>query len=94
MVETAWNLNLSPKLLEIKYDEDKSFFFLENDFIRRTDITSIRDSLNGYQKGKYFYSFQYISVVSGSFNLCQVAPFIPHLNKSVRNHFRANINDV
>ena len=75
LVETAWNLNLNPKLLEVKYDEDKSLFFLENDFMRRTDITSVRDSLNGYQKGKCFYSFKDISVVSGSANLCEVDQF-------------------
>ncbi len=94
LVETAWNLNLNPKLLEVKYDEDKSLFFLENDFMRRTDITSVRDSLNGYQKGKCFYSFQDISVVSGSSKLCEVDRFLPHLNKTIYNDFGANINGV
>ncbi|MCD8435963.1 HNH endonuclease [Tenacibaculum dicentrarchi] len=94
LVETAWNLNLNPKLLEVKYDEDKSLFFLENDFMRRTDITSVRDSLNGYQKGKCFYSFQDISVVSGSANLCEVDHFFPHINKTIHNDFGANINGV
>ncbi|MFD1015711.1 HNH endonuclease [Winogradskyella rapida] len=94
LVETAWNLNLNPKLLEVKYDEDKSLFFLENDFMRRTDITSVRDSLNGYQKGKCFYSFQNISVVSGSANLCEVDHFFPHINKTIHNEFGANINGV
>ena len=50
LVETAWNLNINPSLLEVKYDEERSLFFLENDFMRRKDITSVRDSLNGYQK--------------------------------------------
>jgi len=94
LVETAWNLNLNPKLLEVKYDEGKSLFFLENDFMRRTDITSVRDSLNGYQKGKCFYSFQDISVVSGSANLCEVDHFFPHINKTIHNEFGANINGV
>ena len=94
LVETAWNLNLNPKLLEVKYDEDKSLFFLENDFMRRTDITSVRNSLNGYQKGKCFYSFQDISVVSGSANLCEVDHFFPHINKTIHNEFGANINGV
>jgi hypothetical protein len=40
LVETAWNLNINPNLLEVKYDEDKSLFFLENDFMRRIDIRS------------------------------------------------------
>ena len=94
LVETAWNFNLNPKLLEVKYDEDKSLFFLENNFMRRTDITSVRDSLNGYQKGKCFYSFQDISVVSGSANLCEVDHFFPHINKTIHNEFGANINGV
>jgi len=94
LVETAWNLNINPKLLEVKYDENKSLFFLENDFMRRTDITSVRDSLNGYQKGKCFYSFQDISVVSGTDNLCEVDHFFPHINKTIHNKFGANINGV
>ena len=94
LVETAWNLNINPKLLEVKYDEDRSLFFLENDFMRRTDITSVRDSLNGYQKGKCFYSFQDISVVSGNANLCEVDHFFPHINKTIHNEFGANINGV
>lgn len=94
LVETAWNLNINPKLLEVKYDEDKSLFFLENDFMRRTDITSVRDSLNGYQKGKCFYSFQDISVVCGNANLCEVDHFFPHVNKTIHNEFGANIDGV
>jgi hypothetical protein len=94
LVETAWNLKINPKLLEVKYNEEKSLFFLENNFMRRTDITSVRDSLNGYQKGKCFYSFQDISVVSGNANLCEVDHFFPHINKTIHNAFGANINGV
>ncbi|MEO0036826.1 MAG: hypothetical protein RIQ59_37 [Bacteroidota bacterium] len=94
LVETAWNLNINPNLLEVKYDEDKSLFFLENDFMRRIDITSVRDSLNGYQKGKCFYSFKDISVVKGSPDLCDVDHFLPHLNKEVHAKHGANINGV
>ena len=94
LVETAWNLNLNPNLLEVQYDQDKSLFFLENDFMRRTDITSVKDALNGYQKGKCFYSFQDISIVSGAPKLCEVDHFLPHLNKAVHHQFGANINGV
>ncbi|WP_139959213.1 HNH endonuclease family protein [Flavicella sediminum] len=94
LVETAWNLNLNPKLLEVKYDDDASLFFLENNFLRRTNITSVRDSLNGYQKGKCFYSCQDISVVSGSPKLCEVDHFLPHVNKTLHNEHGANINGV
>ena len=55
LVETAWNLKINPNLLEVKYDAISSLFFLENEFMKRVDITSVRDSLNGYQKGKCFY---------------------------------------
>lgn len=94
LVETAWNLKINPNLLEVRYDEESSLFFLENDFMRRKDITSVRDALNGYQKGKCFYSFQDISVNKGSLNICQVDHFLPHVNKL--NHVKegANINGV
>lgn len=92
LVETAWNLNISPNLLEVQYDEDKELFFLENNLMRRINITSVRDSLNGYQKGKCFYSFQDISVNSLSPNLCEVDHFLPHVNKPY--HLPANINGV
>lgn len=94
LVETAWNLKLNPALLEVKYDEGKSMFFLENDFMRRTDITSVRGALNGYQKGKCFYSFQDISIKSGSPALCEVDHFLPHINKMSHNINGANINGV
>ena len=94
LVETAWNLKINPNLLEVKHDKDKSMFFLENNFMRRTDITSVRDSLNGYQKGKCFYSFQDISIKGGNPKLCEVDHFLPHLNKNIHNENGANINGV
>lgn len=94
LVETAWNLNINPSLLEVKYDEERSLFFLENDFMRRKDITSVRDSLNGYQKGKCFYSFLDISIIPGSPDICHVDHFLPHLNKKIHASNGANINGV
>jgi hypothetical protein len=92
LVETAWNLQINPNLLEVTYDETKELFFIETDFRRRVDITSVRDSLNGYQKGKCFYSFQDISINPKSRNLCEVDHFLPHINK--QSHNPANINGV
>ncbi len=94
LVETAWNLKINPNLLEVKYDDSNDLFFFESDFMRRKDITSVRDSLNGYQKGKCFYSFQDISVLKNNSNICEVDHFLPHANK--REHFEngANINGV
>jgi hypothetical protein len=92
LVETAWNLQINPNLLEVQYDEAQSMFFIERDLMRRVNITSVRDALNGYQKGKCFYSFQDISITPGSAHLCAVDHFLPHLNKQV--HLPANINGV
>ena len=94
LVETAWNLKINPNLLEVKYDNESSLFFIENDSMKRQDITSVRDSLNGYQKGKCFYSFQDISINSGSKNVCDVDHFLPHLNKIEHSKEGANLNNV
>ena len=66
LVETAWNLNINPNLLEVKYDEKNALFFVESNLMKRKDVTSVKDALNGYQKGKCFYSFQNISINSKS----------------------------
>ncbi len=94
LVETAWNLEISPSLLEVRYDEDSSLFYMEDSFMRRKDVTSVRDSLNGYQKGKCFYSFQDISVLAGSPHLCDVDHFFPHRNKRTHANSGANLNGV
>ena len=70
--------------MEVQYDQDSSLFFLENKTLKRTNITSVRDSLNGYQKGKCFYSFYDISVISGNENICHVDHFLPHVNKNLQ----------
>lgn len=93
LVETAWNLKVNPNLLEVQHDEATSMFFI-NDVMRRIDITSVRDSLNGYQKGKCFYSYYDISVISGSPNICHVDHFLPHLNKRAHAEAGGNINGV
>jgi hypothetical protein len=94
LVETAWNLQINPNLLEVKYDESKSLFFIESNFMRRIDITSVRDSLNGYQKGKCFYSNQDISISKNDQNICEVDHFLPHVNKLAHSTTGANINGV
>lgn len=94
LVETAWNLNINPNLLEVQHDEDRSIFFIETKFMRRVDITSVRDSLNGYQKGKCFYSFQDISINKNDSYTCDVDHFLPHFNKVEHANNGANINGV
>jgi hypothetical protein len=94
LVETAWNLQINPNLLEVKYDVNKSLFFIESNLIRRIDVTSVRDSLNGYQKGKCFYSYQDISINKNDQNICEVDHFFPHANKLAHSTTGANINGV
>ncbi|WP_366185354.1 HNH endonuclease [Flavobacterium ovatum] len=94
LVETAWNLKINPNLLEVNYDEEKSLFFIESNVMQRIDITSVRDALNGYQKGKCFYSLQDISINKNNLNICQVDHFLPHINKKEHCKNGANINGV
>ena len=77
LVETAWELGVSRNLLNVKYDDGEKTLFVD-DSLKRKDVTSARDALNGYQKGKCFYCFDDISVKSGDDNLCDVDHFIPH----------------
>lgn len=94
LVETAWNLQINPNLLEVKYDETTSYLFLEKDLMQRVDLTSVRDSLNGYQKGKCFYSFLDITISESSSDKCHVDHFLPHKNKQIHAKNGANINGV
>ena len=62
--------------------------------MRRKDVSSVRDALNGYQKGKCFYSFQDISINQFSQNLCDVDHFLPHINKIEHAKIGSNVNGV
>lgn len=62
--------------------------------MKRFNITSVRDALNGYQKGKCFYSYQDISIRSQNYILCDVDHFLPHTNKMRHSSEGVNINGV
>ncbi|MFP3591327.1 HNH endonuclease [Chryseobacterium sp. SIMBA_038] len=94
LVETAWNLKINPNLLEVKIDDDLQTLFIESDFMKRKDISSAKASLNGYQKGKCFYSFKDISINSGDENLCAIDHFFPHVHKIRINESGANVNGI
>ena len=47
-------------------------------------MTSCRDALNGYQKGKCFYCFIDISIEAGNDDLAHVDHFMPHVLKDGR----------
>ncbi|MDC3172950.1 HNH endonuclease [Alphaproteobacteria bacterium] len=80
LVETAWDLNMPTNLIKVKYDNEREIFYADKSN-RRIDVTPSKDALNGYQKGKCFFCFDYISVLSNSPNLCHVDHFFPHTLK-------------
>jgi hypothetical protein len=55
LVETAWDLGLNPALLSVRYDSGSLLLYVRNRSRERIDVTSSRDALDGYQKGKCFY---------------------------------------
>ena len=80
LVETAWNLNLNPNMI-VNYDIGNEQLFINDNNMRRVDITTARDALNGYQKGKYFYSFKDLNILNTSGFNCDVDHVFPHKNK-------------
>ena len=80
LVETAWELNISSNLIQVKYDDEKQLFYTDSSN-RRIDVTSSRDALNGYQKGKCFFCYDYISILDKSPHLGHVDHFFPHTLK-------------
>ena len=63
--ETAISLKLNPNLVEINSDLQNEVLYIFNDKNRRIDVTSSRDGLNGYQKGKCFYCQRNIQIEQG-----------------------------
>jgi hypothetical protein len=91
LVETAWSLDIAPRLLEISYsDVDEALVY--TDAHRRIEITSSRDALNGYQKGSCFYCGSVISVESHSPHLCDVDHFFPHTLNQYQEFGKINID--
>lgn len=78
LVETAWELNLPKHVIQVAYDETSNVLHTQNNQQRRVNITSSRDALNGYQKGRCFYCYRDISVDSTSEDLADVDHFFPH----------------
>jgi len=77
LVETAWDLNVSRNLISVDHDHETGRLLTSTGH-RRIDITSSRDALNGYQRGKCLYCFDAISLESGSDSLADVDHFFPH----------------
>ena len=89
--EVAISLNISSHLIEIHNDKDSENLFIIKDSMKRINVTSSKDALSGYQKGKCFYCSRQISIVSGSEYSCDVDHFFPHMLKF---HDLRSINQV
>lgn len=85
LVEQGWKMGVSRGLITVEYDKELQTLFT-TDKERRINITSCRDSLNGYQKGHCFYCHHSISIDKHSENLADVDHFFPWmLNKTILN---------
>ncbi|MCX5870531.1 MAG: HNH endonuclease [Deltaproteobacteria bacterium] len=78
LVETAWELGLSRHIVQIGYDESSHVLNAITIQNRRVTITSSRDALNGYQKGRCFYCYKDISIDTNSSELADVDHFFPY----------------
>lgn len=78
LVESAWNLGVNQRLLNVQYDHDQELIFLLDDVHRRCDLSSVRPALNAYQRGHCFYCRGYISVDAVAVNGSEVDHFHPH----------------
>lgn len=89
LVEEGWKMGVSRSLIAVEYDRELKTLFTTNKE-RRVNITSCRDSLNGYQKGHCFYCHAPISIEKGSEDLADVDHFFPWK----LNDYIVNINGV
>ncbi|TLM60378.1 MAG: HNH endonuclease [Deltaproteobacteria bacterium] len=78
LVETAWELRLPRHVVRIAYDDNDQILHTLTSQNRRVNITSSRNALNGYQKGRCFYCYRNISLDMFSDDLADVDHFFPH----------------
>ena len=81
LVEKAWELNINKNLIAVEFDQETKQLFTQDSKYRRTNITTSRGALNGYQKSRCFYCFKEISISSDDDLLADVDHFFPHLLK-------------
>lgn len=89
LVETAWDLGISNRLISIGYDPLNGNLFTRPEN-RRIDVTSCRDALNGYQKGKCFHCFDDISIFPEDDALADVDHYFPHTLRTLVAGFSVN----
>ena len=81
LVETAWQLGVSPALLAVSHDAATESLFVVDSARRRRTITGARDALSGYQKGHCFYCFDSFSLIGTE--PPDVDHFFPHVLKAL-----------
>lgn len=81
LVETAWELGISSNVIAVHHESETEKLYV-NKSNRRKTITSSRDALNGYQRGKCFFCYDRISVEPKSHQLAHVDHFFPHVLKA------------
>jgi len=81
LVETAWELGLSPALLAVSHDPATESLFIVDAARRRKPITGVREALSGYQKGHCFYCFDSLSLTGTQ--TPDVDHFFPHSLKTL-----------
>lgn len=81
LVEKAWELNINKNLIAVEFDQETKELFTHDTKHHRTNITTSRGALNGYQKSRCFYCFKEISISSVDDLLADVDHFFPHLLK-------------
>jgi len=81
LVETAWELSISTNVIAVRHEAETDKLFI-NTGNRRKAITSSRDALNGYQRGKCFFCYDRVSVEPKSEQLAHVDHFFPHVLKT------------
>jgi hypothetical protein len=74
LVETAWQLKVARTALAVDVENESLVVSRDG---RRANLTSCRDALNGYQKGKCFYCFEDISVENTCERQADVDHFLP-----------------
>ncbi len=87
LVETAWDLGINTSLILFDSDNEQ---LLSRD--RRKAVTSARPALNGYQRGRCFYCYRRVEIISGSADLADVDHVFPHVLQ--RRNFMEGLDQV
>ena len=79
-METAWGLGINPALTRVHHNPEEGILFVLDPDKGRRSVTSSRDALNGYQKGRCFYCFSQIKL--GGDSPPEVDHFFPQVLKN------------